>query len=290
VSRPGAIVAELLGGLGNQMFQYAAARGVSLRAGLPLKLDLTGFDSYTRRRFALSPFRIVDTRASTTEIRELRGPVPRLQRHLPGPVRRMVAPSHVAEPHFHFWPGLLDVDRAAYLSGHWQSERYFLDVASAIREDFTFLDSPAGRTAEMLREIRSGRSVSLHVRRGDYLLAPETHSTCSPDYYRAAVAEVTRRSPAARVYVFSDEPPWARANLDLGVPFTVVDHNGPDEGHEDLRLLSACHDHVTANSTFSWWGAWLGTATDKVVIAPRNWFATSVNDTRDLLPPGWMVL
>ena len=136
-------------------------------------------------------------------------------------------------------------------------------------------------------------SVSVHVRRGDYVEDPATkawHGGCGQDYYEQAVAHVRAYEPGRELhaFVFSDDPSWVRANLDLGCPTTVIDHNGP-AAHEDLRLMTCCRHHIVANSTFSWWGAWLGSGSDEggCVVAPRRWFNQDDVDTSTLVPSGW---
>lgn len=290
-STPNMIIVQILGGLGNQMFQYAAARRLSLRAHLPLKLDISGFVSYKRRRFALAHLCVRDDHATPDEVRSLRGWAPRVQRRMPQWARQMIASGHVIEPHYHFSPEILGIRRPVYLTGFWQSERYFSDVEDVIRKDFAVSDPPTEKNRAILEQIRSAPSVAVHVRRGDYLQAKAGHGTCPAEYYRTAMAEMVQRcGGTVRFYVFSDDIEWARENLDRGATVSYVDHNGPDEDYEDLRLMTSCTHHVIANSTFSWWGAWLGSATNKIVIAPKRWFAGGAHDTRDLYPPGWTLM
>lgn len=284
------VIARLIGGLGNQLFQYAAARRISLRSGLPLKLDLGGFESYALRTYRLGAFRIAATRAASDEVLALRGPAlgPVLER-LPLPRRR----THVKERHFHFDSRILAIRGPAYLAGYWQSERYFADVAENIRAEITVDAAPAGDNAETLRAIESGESVCVHVRRGDYVTnkrAQRRHGACSLEYYGEAVAGIRERVERPHYFVFSDDPAWARANLSFDGPVRFVDHNGPDHDFEDLRLMSRCRHHIIANSTFSWWGAWLARRAGQVVIAPKRWFASGKHDARDVYPEAWLKL
>jgi hypothetical protein len=116
------------------------------------------------------------------------------------------------------------------------------------------------------------------------------HGVCSLDYYRAAFSEICSRVPDPHFFVFSDDTAWARANISLSERVTYVDHNGGDRSYEDLRLMTKCRNHIIANSTFSWWGAWLGAAPKQVVIAPRLWFAVKNDRARDLYPSQWLRL
>jgi hypothetical protein len=178
----------------------------------------------------------------------------------------------------------------SYLHGYWQSERYFAAHADTLRHDLRIVTPPSPENAEMARQIAAAPSVSLHVRRGDYLQSG-AYAACSGDYYRAAlhlVAEAAGLTPT--IFVFSDDPAWARDHLDLPFAKVVVDFNGRDTDYEDLRLMSLCRHNVIANSSFSWWGAWLNRHPGKVVVAPKRWFADKHLQNPDLLPAGWLSL
>jgi hypothetical protein len=180
-----------------------------------------------------------------------------------------------------------------YLDGYWQSERYFSDIAGVLRQEFT-AEAPLDRENEALAAgIAAVNAVSLHVRRGDYVDDPTTnrfHGICAPDYYQRAVDFVASRVEAPRLFVFSDDLQWTRANLRFSVPMTFVDANPPDCGYRDMRLMTRCRHHIVANSSFSWWGAWLNPSREKIVVAPCRWFGASRNDTSDLIPPNWVRL
>lgn len=286
----GAVVVRLRGGLGNQLFQYAAGRAVSLRSGLPLSLDASAFESDGLRAYRLGHFGVVQQFASETEIARLAGP--RLLRRLGrfAPLR----PRHwVEERHFHFDPDILRIRSPVYLSGYWQSEKYFSDVAHQLRSELRVTSAPDETNAKWLGRIGSTESVALHVRRGDYVAnarARRLHGLCGVDYYRAAIGELTRRFRAPRFFVFSDDLQWAADNLASAGDLEFVDANGPGRDCEDLRLMSRCRHHVIANSTFSWWGAWLAQHPAQVVIAPRSWFAARTHDPRDVYADGWLKL
>ena len=135
--------------------------------------------------------------------------------------------------------------------------------------------------------------MALHVRRGDYASNPETqrvHGFCSPDYYRRAIDTVAARVADPRVFVFSDDPEWAERHLVLDHPTTIVRNAAPNAELDDFRMLARCRHHIIANSSFSWWGAWLASHPTQVVVAPAPWFAVDTYDTRDLLPAGWLRL
>jgi hypothetical protein len=199
----------------------------------------------------------------------------------------------VRERAFTFQPKVLGQRPPAYLDGYWQSEKYFGDVADVIRKDFTVKRAPSAANAAWLDRIGATVSVSIHVRRGDYVTnadANKFHGTCGIDYYQRAVQMLSSRlGGRPEFFVFSDDPAWVRANLDLGShPHHYVTNNDAQTNYEDLRLMSSCRHHIIANSTFSWWGAWLNASPDKVVVAPRRWFRADEMDDRDLVPSGWV--
>jgi hypothetical protein len=296
------VITRLIGGLGNQMFQYAAGRALALRRGAALKLDVTGFaavGNHTKRRYELDSLPIHASAASDVDLalfdraskaRSLR--LDRVLRSLRVGRRDGAWPIY-REPHFQFDPTMPELQAPVYLDGYWQSERYFSDIAGVLRQEFA-AEAPSDRENEALAAgINAVNAVSLHVRRGDYVDDPNTnrfHGICSAGYYQRAVDYVTTRVGAPHLFVFSDDPQWTRANLRFAVPVTFVDANPPHRGYLDMRLMARCRHHVVANSSFSWWGAWLNPSREKVVVAPRHWFSASGNDTSDLLPPNWVRL
>jgi hypothetical protein len=145
----------------------------------------------------------------------------------------------------------------------------------------------------MAARIAGCNAVSLHVRRGDYVSNPDSsrvHALCGMDYHQTAVRRIAEVSPQPHLFVFSDDPEWAARNLHLDHPMTIVTGNDTRHDYEDLHLMSLCKHHVVANSSFSWWGAWLNGNADKIVIAPARWFASGKFDTRDLFPSSWTTI
>ncbi|TRZ97100.1 MAG: alpha-1,2-fucosyltransferase [Rhodocyclaceae bacterium] len=198
----------------------------------------------------------------------------------------------IVEPCFGYWPGISETTDNCFLVGNWQSEKYFSDIENTIRTDFTFRKPPNSRDQEWISLIGNCQSVSLHVRRGDYAIHAKTRAVLGLlplDYYRSAADLVASRSGFPEFFIFSDDIPWAREHLDIPFPCHYVDHNKGAESHNDMRLMSSCRHHIIANSSFSWWGAWLNPASDKIVIAPRRWFANGW-DAKDLIPEGWVSL
>lgn len=291
------IISHIIGGLGNQMFQYALGRSRSLALDAPLKLHVSDFADYgLHHGFELgrifggnfAPATDADARAVLGWRRSWvcrRILINRRAAILRGP-------RLVVEPRFGYWPGILEITDNCFLVGNWQSEKYFLDIEETIRADFTFSRPPTARNREWISRIDDCQAVSLHVRRGDYATSAKTLAVLGllpRDYYRSAVDFVAGRIGSPEFFVFSDDIPWTREHLDIPYPCHFVDDNKGAESHNDMRLMSRCRHHIIANSSFSWWGAWLNPRADKIVVAPRRWFANDW-DSKDLIPGGWVTL
>jgi hypothetical protein len=197
--------------------------------------------------------------------------------------------GHVPEPDFAYWPGFEALRDGAYLDGYWQSERYFGAIAAAVRAEFALRRPPEGENARLLDAIRRAEAVGIHVRRGDYVNDAHTagyHGAAPAEYYAAAVARLHALVAAPDFFVFSDDPAWAERHMRVDEATVIVGHNDAEHDGEDLRLMSACRHHIIANSTFSWWAAWLGERPGQHVVAPRRWFRAGP-DARDLVPARW---
>ena len=295
------VIVRLSGGIGNQMFQYAAARRLALATGAPLKLDLGWFTIIppgdTPRQYELQAFNSVQDVASPKEVKALRGVDiarwPKLVKRFLNSTGLLLKKSLVTEKQYHFDPDILQLHGDVYLDGFWQSVKYFADVEDVIRKDFTVKPASAPDNERMAETIQGAEAVSIHVRRGDYITnqaAVQYHGVSSMDYYRAGISEMTARVKNPHYFVFSDDPEWVKSNLKADAALTHIGQNGPDKGYVDLRLMSLCKHHIIANSSFSWWGAWLSTNPDKIVIAPKRWFNRDDIDTSDLIPQGWLRL
>ncbi len=279
------------------MFQYAAGRALSLRRNSGLLLDISAYKAnqfhqgFELQRVFSCPVEIADA----AELYKLLGwqtsPLARriLSRRVFAGLRR---DALVVEPHFHYWPGINDASRDCYLTGYWQSEKYFRDFKAEIHADFTFRTPLSGQNILLAEKLSQLNAVSLHVRRGDYLSNPKSksaHGICSHEYYRAAIRHMAEVTDQPYFFVFSDDMDWVRQNLQIDYACQYIEHNSGAESYNDMRLMSMCRHHIIANSSFSWWGAWLNRRTDKIVVAPRQWFLND-NITRDLYPQGWVTL
>jgi len=294
------IIVNLVGGLGNQMFQYACARALAIELRMPLKVTLDMFGAYTSHN-GPELERVFSLKLDVAQLAELRRMIgtlcvsPTVRRAL---VIKLFSPLRgtrfIAEPHYCYWDGLLDRARAGgYLQGYWQNERYFLKHTATIRSDFTFRQPPSGQNVELARTILDSIAVSVHVRRGDYVSnakALAMYGTCTPEYYFKAIEILRQRVPEARLFAFSDDPQWVAEVLAPRYPgLVLVDHNRAEDSYNDMRLMSLCQHHIIANSSFSWWGAWLNPDPGKIVVAPRNWFVNGTDST-DLIPETYIRL
>jgi hypothetical protein len=302
------VVACLFGGLGNQMFQYAAGRSLAVRTGARLVLDATGFTlPQARRTYALEGYALAaearfDGYRHPPRLSAVQFPAPqrsawidraaRLLRARNIPIGRAVGKNAFSvfnERSFDFDPRFSACGAQTYLVGYWQSERYFSEIADLVRRELSYRRAPDAANAQWLKRIRAANAVCVHVRRGDYLLAAhfKHHGMCSADYYRRAIRLMRERLERPQFFVFSDDRPWCREHL--GDDAVVVDANRPEAGQDELRLMAACRHHVIANSSLSWWGAWLAGSAGQIVVAPTPWF-THRSETPDLFPAAWMTL
>jgi hypothetical protein len=288
------IIVKLMGGLGNQMFQYALGRSLSMRHGTNLKLDLSFLEGEqqgnTPRKFELDRFCIAAEKATRWEIISMKEScISRLEAAVVRLILNKTICLKYKEKFFCFDPLVLTLPDNTYLDGFWQSERYFYDISNIIRNDFTVRNPLNADALCLSEEIRTVNSVSLHIRRGDYVTDTRTrnvHGVCNLEYYSNAEKLVSQTIRNPHFFVFSDDPDWAARNLKLNFPVTIVNRH-INSAHEDLNLMSLCRHHVIANSSFSWWGAWLSNSPEKIVVAPKSWFTDSSINTSDLIPSGW---
>lgn len=307
------IVIKLIGGLGNQLFQYSLGRRLATKLGVALKLDLTGFRIYKLHKYSLHHFNIAAESAGDEEVdayralipvslahrilipltrgyRSIRG-LPQATPPLPRRARDTLRRTYVTEPAHEFRPEVLNAADNTYLDGYWQDPRYFEAIEMVLRQDLAIITPPTPANVDLAGRIEATQSVSLHVRRADYVTNAVTlhrHGVCGVDYYRRCAAIIRERVATPTFFVFSDDPTWARNHLDLGAPTVIVDLNNADYNYEDLRLMSRCRHHVIANSSYSWWGAWLNPRPDKLVLAPSRWYAIAEKDNEGIIPPSWL--
>jgi hypothetical protein len=289
------IIVKINGGLGNQLFQYALGRAIAYHKNTSLKLDINSFETYNLHRYALKNLNIEEKIATKEEIRLMVRPnrMGFLRLKLLKILNQYYNQSYVKEVDFNFDQNIFKVSSKVYLDGYWQSEKYFKSVESIIRDEFVVVSPQEGLNRELADLIKSCESVSIHIRRGDYVSNPHTnkmHGTCDMDYYLRSIEKLAETVKNPHFFVFSDDIEWARSNLLLPSPITFVENNGAEKNYEDLRLMAQCKHNIIANSSFSWWGAWLNKNPDKIVFAPKKWFNDPSMIADDLIPDSWIKL
>ena len=297
------IIVKLRGGLGNQLFQYAAGRCLAILNNTQLKLDLGGYiqDRPDVQRgvriYGLANFKINASLADAADLQFLTSQSARLrgERFL-DKIKPYYLRRHVTEPHknyFIFDRRLLRTSARPkiYLEGYWQSEKYFLANTDLILKEFQVKEAASGLNAQYLTQFKNEPAVAVHVRHGDNATAlAMNHGVLPLDYYSRAGEIIKTKVAAPRFYVFSDDINWAKANLRLPDALTFVDHNDDLHNYEDLRLMSACSHHIVGNSTFSWWGAWLAQHPEQIVVAPKRYYVNQDVANTDLYPPAWQLI
>lgn len=293
------IIVRLTGGLGNQLFQYAFARSVSSRLKTDFRLDTSAFDTYYKlHKYSLGHFNIQERFAKDSDffgfvwLRKRHKIFDASYAHLR--LKSKLMPFYYPEQRFHFDPAVFSKN-GTYFDGFWQTEKYFSGIAPELRKELTLTKPLSAYSQNIFEKIKNSRAISIHVRRADYVTdrsANHTFGTCSMDYYQRAITHITRSKPSPHFFVFSDDYDWAVENFkSLPYPVTCV-KNTAEKNYEDLTLMSSCAHHIIANSTFSWWGAWLNPNKNKIVIAPKQWFNSkkTTTDTKDIIPDGWIKL
>lgn len=286
---PARTVVALRGGMGNQMFEYAAGRAVEKRTGAPLLLDATLIATETIRSYSLDALG-VETEVMGTDVTEDVAADAILQRLGDYAQERHGVPL-LEQTAFEFGDELASAPAGCLLHGYWQSERYFKEIRAELTAELTPSELGA-RAQEIAAAIDAAAApAALHVRRGDYAEDPEkraNHGLMGNAYYYAASEAIANRVSEPTFFVFSDDPDWCEEHLQIAGPAQFV--SGATTDVEDLALMARCHDFVIANSSFSWWGAWLGERPGSVVVAPRHWFGAANLDESDVVPARWLRL
>jgi hypothetical protein len=289
------IVVRIHGGLGNQLFQYAVGRHLSLATRQGLALDVGFANPDPLGAFGLTPFRIVGrilpNSAHTFWLGPVSRVVERVQRAIPSAMSMAALHRVFIQQGPRFDDRLLKIRGSAYLVGNWQSFKYFSGSGDVLARELQLGGEADGENAQILAQIRGSGSVGVHVRRGDYVRNPKiasAYAVCDTAYYERAREIVLRRRPDARFFVFSDEIEHVSKQLGHWARTTFVGNNPPSARHEDFRLLTNCRDFIVANSSFSWWAAWLGRDSEKTVVAPAVWANDPEWDTDDIVPPDWI--
>lgn len=290
------IIVKLNGGLGNQLFQYALGRKLALERGVELRFDLSALEADSSyRQYRLNHFHIQGRPTSSQELerfyflqkkRLVNHIYAIFQRCLPYYRRRIVVEQSQV-----FDPNIFNVPARVSLQGYWQSEKYFKDIEDVLRQELVVKVPLNEVNKEQLHLILDSESVSLHIRRGDYVSNPTANNVlgvCSIEYYQKCIQLIAEKIPHTHFFVFSDDIEWAKLNLRIDYPVMFIDHNSVEQDYDDFRLMQACKHHIIANSSFSWWAAWLSSSSSKIVFAPRRWFNDISYYDRDIVPSNWV--
>jgi len=290
------IVVKVTGGIGNQLFQYSFGKCIAAQYGTRLKFDVQtnyNFSGFTSRPFLLEDLQLDILIAKNEEIQNFRyfksGLLSRLE-------RKLICFFPFLNKHYIVQNLYQPCDSGTrygdncYYDGYWQSEKYFKAIENELKQDLqTKLQSRLDKSnISHLNEIENQASISLHIRRGDYISIESNKgmfSTCSLEYYEKAMNYFKNEISSPVFFIFSDDINWARSNF-KGEQFRFVDNNSQSP-EIDLFLMSKCKHNIIANSSFSWWGAWLNTNINKIVIAPKKWFKNKMSD-KDLIPDNWL--
>jgi hypothetical protein len=294
------IIVKLQGGLGNQMFQYALGRALSIQLNTSLKLDLsflldrTPTEYQVFRDYELDIFDIAAKFANLNEKNRYICPYTSYPKLAFWKLRRKVMDYKYfqEEKWFTFDARLSKLKGNCYLDGFWQSPKYFEKFKDVILKDFSFNEKIPDQIKKLSDEIISSNSVCLHVRRGDYVSlanANKHHGVTGIDYFNTAISKISETIKDLRIYVFSDDIPWCIENIKSDFLITFVEHEYPNRQLKDyFRLMSLCKHFIISNSSYSWWTAWLNQNPSKIVIAPKQWLNDPNIDTSDLIPDSWI--
>jgi hypothetical protein len=279
------------------MFQYALGKALSISKKTELRLYVKEvIDRDDHNGFELDNVFNIKANVATNKERKLvlgsRSPHKLIKLLRSKKIDFLRGDKYIVEKYFNYQSDVFDISDNIFIRGFWQSEKYFLEYRNTILQEFSFKSKLSEKNLATKKIIQSGTSVSIHVRRGDYISNPsanKVHGVLNENYYKRAIDKLD--IDGALFVFFSDDANWVKNHLAPiilnGDNFIVVDHNHASESYNDMRLMSLCKHNIIANSSFSWWGAWLNTNPNKIVIAPKNWFSIEKN-TSDLIPQSWV--
>ena len=270
------IVINLIGGVGNQLFQYACAYAVSKASGIDLFVDLSSYDEYKVRNFELDKFNIQLKVANPDEFQDLN------KKHF---FRKTLYKDKKKT----FNPEILKIRHSAYLKGFWQSEKYFAHIRSEILELFSFKSFDFLANKDILNKIKNTNSVCINLRLGDYVnndTFRKIYFLCDKSYYSDAISSISKMIDNPTFFVFSDDIIASKEYLPQGYEYNFAD---TANWQEDMYFMSQAKHNIVANSSFSWWSAWLNRNPNKIVLAPSSWYrkGAKIND-KDVIPQDWI--
>ncbi|MCF6129915.1 alpha-1,2-fucosyltransferase [Flavobacterium sp. AS60] len=269
------IVTRIYGGLGNQLFQYAVAKSLAIEKNQKFALDISGFETYKLHNYSLQHFNIQSNFYKKPN------------RFVAKFLKTFFKCIKYREADFGYNSNVFSLEGDyIFLEGYFQSEKYFLKHQNEIRNDFEIIAPLKEKSKAALAHIESVNSVSIHIRRGDFL-NNERHNTDKSSYYKEAIERIESSVENPVFFVFSDDINWSKANLYTKHETNFIDFNDALTNFEDLKLMSSCKHNIIANSSFSWWAAWLNKNESKIVIAPKKWLNDNTN-TNDIIPETWI--
>ena len=283
------IISKISGGLGNQMFQYAAGYSIASKLKTKHCLDIRSYETDRVRSFGLDKFNI----SASIAPQEVLPPAKHesLLRYALWKSLRL-KPKLLKEDTFSFDAVERSFKDAGYLSGHWFSEEYFQNLTSELRDQFRLAGDLSDNYFNVLKAIKGSTAISIHIRRGDYVDCEYWKNrlgTCSLGYYYKGLDYIRSKiGTEFSIFVFSDDVDWASNRLKIGKKSFFVSNSESTDPHEDLMLMASCKHHIIANSTFSWWGAWLNARPDKIVVCPDPFYDDK--RSRCITPISWRAM
>lgn len=291
-------IVKFNGGLGNQMFQFAFACALADKFNVNVVFDFSYFEevkqnkNVTSRAFELDAFNIEYPEASKEDLQKVKRSdfESKLKRHLAKMFPVKYGINYIREKHnCIFEQKMLNSPDYFYYEGYFQNEKYFKHIRNDLLKKFSLKIPLNEKNQKILNEINKTNSVSIHIRRGDYVTLDyvnKIHGICSPDYYKKAIEYIAKKVETPHFFLFSDDIKWVIENLKIEYPCTIIDFN-QGKGIFDLELMKHCKHNIIANSSFSWWGAWLNENPYKIVIAPKNWM---VKQKSNIVSSDWIKL
>lgn len=287
------IIVKISGGLGNQLFQYAFGQYLANKLSTDVLYDIQTnlrINNFTPRTLALLNFNLKLNKATEKDIRKMRyfskNGLQRMERKLVQ-LYPFLNTKYKVEKNSHS-EFIQDVKDNCYYDGYWQSYKYLTDNKILKITKITIEENVRSRKKDIISRIQKSESISIHIRRGDYLTVKNNtniFATCNLDYYFNAINYINQYVDNPVFYIFSDDINWAKENFN-GIEYIFMENNEP---YEDMYLMSLCKHQITANSTFSWWGAWLNNNNEKIVITPKQWYVGELNKTvNELIPEEWI--
>ncbi len=289
----------VIGGLGNQMFQYAFGYSVCKKLGCNFRLDISSFDTYEWHPYKLNLYNIDENYVSNNEGYRLKIAIDRFNKgdsfELENNSYQICNSYYKESLGIIFDKNVFKRKSGVYFQGYWQTEKYFKNYRTDILRIFTLKGKISNKAEQYKSKIINCNSVSLHIRRGNYITdkkVSETHGVCEIEYYKRSISFIMKDVKNVHFFIFSNDLDWAKDNFTFINNITFIELESKTLDHEEMYLMSQCQHNIIANSTFSWWGAWLNQNLNKIVIAPKSWFVDPLrnNNIPDLIPEKWVCL